>query len=665
MQFAHPSVLWALSLLAIPFAVHLFNLRRYKTIYFSDLRFLKEVQQNTNRQRKLKEWLVLLSRLLMIVALVLAFAMPYLPNNNADVLRGKSIIFLDNSASSQAGTQPYSPFERGKQLALALLEKLPTQNQVALLTASKSSNPVFIPVEDLKEAIKNTQPVDRDAASVLSGNKNSWKGATVYVISDMQQNAFDLAALENDSIQYVLLPTILADEAQLPNVVVDSIWLEAPFLMAGQPVNVQCRIRSYGATTTDAILEISLNDLPEITLSIALKPNSDTIIESNLTHVRSGFNHLKLALGNDAVQFDNIQSRIYFVPLANRVIEVYQNEPSALVAKLFNGNEFEFQAMAANQINNAQLNEADLIILNGLSQISTGLQNQLLARATEANILIIPNSRSHSSINSLASTLGIKTFGAVDTATLASKTVNTSDPFFAEVFSGTLNRVYWPTVKKHFRLLGNSGLPAFMLMQLANGDELFVRYSNGQNNIFQLAVPLDEGFSDLANHPVVVPIFIKSLMKRNNISGFTGTIGADNRFDFSVNQKQEEPALLAKGTLNFIPQQQVFGNRLSMVAGSEIEKAGVYTVLNRSDTLGRLAFCLPRVESDLARYSATDLENWIHKNNASNLRVLQADSSNLGVQFTAWQQGKQLWRWALGLALFLIFVEVILLTYFR
>jgi hypothetical protein len=665
MQFAYPSVLWALSLLAIPIAIHLFHLRRYKTVYFSDLRFLKEVQQNTNRQRRLKEWLVLLSRLLMITALVLAFAKPFLPSDQANVVKAQSIIYLDNSASTQAGIEAYSPFERGKQLALELVNNLPAQNQVALLTASSIGNPTFKAVAETREEIQNTQPVDRDAANLQAANPKKWEGSTVYVISDMQRSGFDLTALKEDSAQFVLLPTINETETNLANAVIDSVWLEAPFLMAGQPVNLFCRIKQFGNAEADVTVEISLNNLPEITLSAHLKPNSDTILASNVTQLKSGFNHLQIALVNDAVRFDNIHSRIYYVPMANRVVEVYQDQPSALIANLFGSAEFEFTAMPANQANNIALEEADLIILNGVSQMSSGLQNQLATRAGQTNFLLIPNPRSNGSNNDLATRLGINQFGALDTAKLASQRANTNDPFFEDVFSGSLDKVYWPTAKKHFRLSGVAILPAFKLMTLANGDDFFVRYASGQANIFQLTVPLDEGFTDLAKHPVIVPILIKSLMKSNSISGYTGTIGTDQRFDFKLNTVQESPAEMRKGGYEVIPQQQVFGTRLSIVAGTELTKAGIYTVVDHGDTLGKLAFTIPISESNLSRFSAEELADWIDENNATNLRVLQADSASLGVTFKAWQQGVQLWRWALGLALLLIIVEVILLKYLK
>ena len=94
MKFLYPQFLYALTALAIPIIIHLFNFRKFKTIYFSNVRFLKEVKQQTKAQSELKHLLILLSRLLAITSLVLAFAQPYIPENNQIVVDNKLSVFM-------------------------------------------------------------------------------------------------------------------------------------------------------------------------------------------------------------------------------------------------------------------------------------------------------------------------------------------------------------------------------------------------------------------------------------------------------------------------------------------------------------------------------------------------------------------------------------------
>jgi len=64
MQFLYPSFLYALLALAIPIIIHLFFFRRFKKVYFTNVRFLKEIKEETSARQRLKNLLVLLMRLL-------------------------------------------------------------------------------------------------------------------------------------------------------------------------------------------------------------------------------------------------------------------------------------------------------------------------------------------------------------------------------------------------------------------------------------------------------------------------------------------------------------------------------------------------------------------------------------------------------------------------
>jgi hypothetical protein len=107
MSFLYPTFFWALAAIAIPVVIHLFNFRRYKRIAFTNVRFLKEVSEETQSQQKLKHLLVLISRCLAIIFLVAAFAQPYLPGKQVQNIGASSIVgfYLDNSFSMNAETE--------------------------------------------------------------------------------------------------------------------------------------------------------------------------------------------------------------------------------------------------------------------------------------------------------------------------------------------------------------------------------------------------------------------------------------------------------------------------------------------------------------------------------------------------------------------------------
>ena len=135
MQFIFPGFLWALFAILIPVIIHLFYFRRFKKVYFSNTRFLKEIKEETSNTNKLKNLLILLSRILAIVFLVFAFAQPYIPQGEKikQGMAGISIYF-DNSFSMQANSNETSLLEKGKKIATEIINAFPENSNFQIIT---------------------------------------------------------------------------------------------------------------------------------------------------------------------------------------------------------------------------------------------------------------------------------------------------------------------------------------------------------------------------------------------------------------------------------------------------------------------------------------------------------------------------------------------------
>src|SRR5688500_431840 len=136
MNFANPTFLFALAALAIPILIHLFNFRKFKRVMFTNVRFLKEVRHDTKARNKLKNLLILACRLLAIFFLVMAFAQPYIPQENATVNKGtKAVsIWVDNSFSMDAVGANGSLLDEVKKDAREIVAAYNTTDRFQLLT---------------------------------------------------------------------------------------------------------------------------------------------------------------------------------------------------------------------------------------------------------------------------------------------------------------------------------------------------------------------------------------------------------------------------------------------------------------------------------------------------------------------------------------------------
>ncbi|MCA1760722.1 MAG: BatA domain-containing protein, partial [Bacteroidales bacterium] len=101
MNFLFPTFLFALFAIVIPIIIHLFSFRRYKTVYFSHVGFLKDIKKESQKKSRLKQLLMLLARILTIIFLVFAFSQPYIPTENAATTGSGEIVgvYIDNSFS--------------------------------------------------------------------------------------------------------------------------------------------------------------------------------------------------------------------------------------------------------------------------------------------------------------------------------------------------------------------------------------------------------------------------------------------------------------------------------------------------------------------------------------------------------------------------------------
>ena len=135
MQFKHPEILYALLLLIIPIIIHLFQLQRFEKVPFTNVQFLKNVEQQTRKSSRLKKFLILLSRLLTFTCLIFAFAQPFLSNTKLEQ-QHNTTIYLDNSFSMQAKGENG---ELLKSSAQQIIDNIINQtNNITLITNNKS-----------------------------------------------------------------------------------------------------------------------------------------------------------------------------------------------------------------------------------------------------------------------------------------------------------------------------------------------------------------------------------------------------------------------------------------------------------------------------------------------------------------------------------------------
>ena len=122
-----------------------------------------KLDQQSSQRRKLRHWLLLAMRLLLVGLLVTAFARPFLPQGGVLPTarqRRQAIFVMDRSASMLAVGTDGQRWGRAKDLVQKALGALDANDQAALIGCSNSTSVLsgFVPPAALGKIIAKLQP---------------------------------------------------------------------------------------------------------------------------------------------------------------------------------------------------------------------------------------------------------------------------------------------------------------------------------------------------------------------------------------------------------------------------------------------------------------------------------------------------------------------------
>lgn len=206
MGFLTPLLLGGIALVAIPIALHLVMRRQPKELTFPALRFVHARRDANRRRMRLRHWLLLALRCLLIAGLAAALARPTLKGTGLKGKEGAPLavsLVVDNSLRMQYVHQNRTRLERAAETASELVGKLPEDASVAVCDLGRAANG-FAP--DLTAAASRLQNLRTTAAARplvdvvveaigLTAEQEDCR-QEVFVFSDLAAAAWPLEGLE-------------------------------------------------------------------------------------------------------------------------------------------------------------------------------------------------------------------------------------------------------------------------------------------------------------------------------------------------------------------------------------------------------------------------------------------------------------------------------------
>ena len=678
MKFLYPQFLWALLALAIPIAIHLFNFRRIKRVYFSNVSLLKEVKTQTNSFRKLKHFLILLSRLGFISFLVLAFAQPFFPSENQQAIKnlsGQVSIYVDNSYSMQ------SELGNDKYLDLALLytndliDVFPNDARFQLITngfENKEQYPVTSEeIEDrlteinYSNAFRDLNTVFQRQSSLLERYSQNQKNQ-VFWFSDFQKSTSgDLNNIKLDTNnQYYIIPV---KSQQTPNLMIDSVWLENPFIKSLETNQVNVRLKSFSQEEYIGLtLKLFIDDKQVSTSTVNIPPNASTSTNFNFTIQGSGIKPCKITFEDYPVTFDN---EYYFVLNASpkiNILHLHEQKQNNYIENVYsNESVFDINSFNINSLDYNRVNNAELIILNEVKSIEGELLGSLREFVNNGgSVVVIPPAEAGTGFLSFLTTMNISGSKAVRPDSLGTgkanelSVLNVQNPFYQGVFEKVPNNMNMPYANAvlNWNNLGNN------LLDFKNRRPYLSLFNQQRGKVYLFAAPLQTAYSNFAKHAIFVPIMYKIASQSKSRDEKLAYTFQDQTIRVNVDAPNKEQVYkLIKDDLELVPAQRIVEGELLFELPEMTLDAGFYDLKTEGkDPEGLIALNYGKAESQMDFYSLDQIKNAF--GNSKNVQVYDFnENKNFIEEFREKNIQVNLWKYMLIIALIFLLVEIALI----
>ncbi|MBO7624700.1 MAG: BatA and WFA domain-containing protein [Bacteroidales bacterium] len=623
MSFVHPAFLWGLLAVAIPVIIHLFQFRRYRTLHFSDTRFIEELQTEQKRQSQLKKLIILTLRILAIIAVVLAFAQPYRhrPSDRFHEGSASVIICIDNSFSMENSSDQGSLLNEAKNRAAAIVEAFDESASFMLLTNDlEGRHARFFNATEMKEEISRLQssPISRPMDQLMaygfgfleqekSGNRQ------FFLLSDFQQSTVPLATLPNDSSVQIRMVPLKPDKQE--NIYIDSCWFESPLFLRQQECRLHLRVRNNGSSPVEQLpVKLYLNGQQKAIANTDIAADGRALAEMAFTPDASEWQQGCVEITDHPVTFDD---RYYFsfrTRDRHPVLCLYDDKENRFLHALFaEDSAIGYQTMRLQQMDYSRLPQQNLVILNPTNEVGSGCLQELRRYVEEGGcLLVIPSPKADAQAsNAINSALGLPAFTLLDTHRSRVAELLMEHRIFARTMQRPTEQVRLPAVFRHFRMAHDLHQGKEVLVSLENGDELLGAYSLGRGCIYLLTVPLEDAFSEFQRHAIFVPALYNMALFQNNPQAPCYRMGGNEPIPMEAEAAHTEKLPeLRNAALQFscIPEIRNSYHSSELFLHDQLREAGNYLLCQQEDTLQALSFNYDRRESELHYWDSKELK---------------------------------------------------------
>ncbi|WP_108807466.1 vWA domain-containing protein [Aquimarina spinulae] len=642
MQFKHPEFLYALFALIIPILVHLFQLRRFQKVNFTNVQFLKAVTVQTRKSSQIKKWLTLLARLLAMAAIIFAFAQPFLALEEIVGKKSKTVLYLDNSFSMQAKGSKGPLLKRAVQ---EILSDLPEEETISLFTNTET----FIDVSkqdiqnDLLQIEYSSNQLSYSAAYLKAKQLvgiSSETNKRIIMVSDFQQkeNAFSIQKDTDTKTHLVQLQPVTRQ-----NIAIDSLYLRHN-TNNDLTLNVVLSNTDTNAENTSIALYNDDKLIAKTAVSIPENGTAETEFRLDENIKING----RVTIEDPVITFDN--SRFFTINAPEKIKVVAINETDDnFIKNIFTSDEFVVLSSSAERLNYNNISNANLVIINEVKQIPVSLINALKPFVDQGGTICFIPATNGDLVSYQQFISGYSTQGLLAETTREKKitAINFSHPLYRGVFDKKITNFQYPKVNSYYQ---------------ANASNIILSFEDSSpflyktNNLYVFTSAINQENSNFKNSPLIVPTLYNIGKQSLQLTDISYTIGQINSYDIPISLGQDGILSLVSDQENIIPLQQSFSTKVSITTDEVPTRAGIYRVQDKNNSVQQhVSYNYNSAESDLQYYNLTTTEDYQVSQSVTELfdQIKEETSVN------------ELWKWFVIFALIFLLIEILLLKYLK
>ncbi len=638
MSFLYPVFLAAGAALLLPIVIHLFNLRRYKTVYFPHTRFLKSIQLRSQKSSQLRyKWLLLL-RLLFLAALILAFAQPFFQNKEDALIQDRlQVVYIDNSGSMSLKQGARRLLDVAKDAARQQMQGAPLGTKFLLLSNDGAAGYSPIAVSEAVAALNNIEvtaqhkTINKVLGKVQGILQTEAKdGADVYVYSDFQQRATE-EEVKEAQLKNIKLYGIPVRADEVSNIYIDTAYLTAPVLQSGKSNQLVVRTKVFGTQPDELpVLQLSINGQVKNAASLQMK-GGESVDTLSFQVNGASWQEIMLTVSDASVRFDDT-FRISARSTPNlSVLVLNEDLPSPYL-------QASFRAFSGFRMDNKRVGEAvknwkdyNLIILHGITRIDEALAQQLnQVLQSGKTVCVFPGrTANYQQLSNGLSKLGDITINGIDTVTQTAAGMQQGSDLIQDLFESIPENVQLPTAKWHYVIQAGLAANQQSVFNFRNGDPLLARYTPSKGALYLSATGIDLTSGNFQGSYFFVPMLYQMATQSAGGSVYALALGTQQPAYLPLDNTDERNMvhLYAKG-IDAIPAQRQEGAGLNVFVDDVVTQAGYYQLAAQGGDTIALAVNHGRAESELQMANLDNLKTqwkgasltWLNTDSISKLK---------------------------------------------